>query len=381
MFICEKCGCNDPKYFGIRNNKPYCRRCISFSGTKAIQYSLDINADLKENLSFPLSVEQEEISLKTKEANANNQNVLIYAVCGAGKTEIVYRTIAYNLSLGKQVGFCIPRKDVVIELLPRIQKAFPKTKVIAVYGGNTKVLEGEIILLTTHQLYRYKNYFDLLIIDETDAFPFSNNEVLMEMFNSSIRGNYIMMSATPLNWMIKKIKKENGVYLKLMKRYHGHPLIVPQIKIIPFLKFLYIAYKINSYHKQNYPCFIFCPTIDECELLFKLLKPICLGKGNFVHSKRDNRDTIISNFKNGTFQYLVTTSVLERGVTVKNIQVIICNADSEIYNEGTLIQIAGRVGRKIDAYRGEVIYVCDHITPDIESSINKIKEANSYVDV
>ena len=44
MFVCEKCGCNDPKYFGIRNNKPYCRRCISFSGTKAIQYSLDINA-------------------------------------------------------------------------------------------------------------------------------------------------------------------------------------------------------------------------------------------------------------------------------------------------------------------------------------------------
>lgn len=381
MFVCEKCGCSDPKYFGIRKGKIYCRRCISFTGNKVMPYSVEINADLKEKLTYALSDEQEEISTKTKEANANNKNVLIYAVCGAGKTEIVYRTIASNLAQGKQVGFCIPRKDVVIELEARIKDAFPSNKVVSVYGGHTEILEGDIILLTTHQLYRYPNYFDLLIIDETDAFPFSNNEVLMHMFESSVRGNYVMMSATPLDWMIKKIKKEGGVFLKLMKRYHGHPLPVPKIKIVPYLKFIYVAYKLNEYDKKGFPCFVFCPTIDECENLYKLVRFFVSSKGNYVHSKKEDRNQIIDDFKKGNYRYLITTSVLERGVTVKNIQVIVVNANSSIYTDGTLIQIAGRVGRKMDAYGGEVLFVCDKENETTTLAIKKIKEANEYVDL
>ena len=95
----------------------------------------------------------------------------------------------------------------MVELLPRLQEAFPSKKVVAVYGGNTSSLKGDIILLTTHQLYRYKNYFDLLIIDETDAFPFSGNELLNDLFFRSLRGTYLMMSATPLPYMEQSIKE------------------------------------------------------------------------------------------------------------------------------------------------------------------------------
>ena len=149
------------------------------------------------------------MSSKVCEALENKKNILIYAVCGAGKTEILYESMAHFLSKGLQVGFCIPRKDVVIELEPRIREVFPNVEITSVYGGHNDKLTGDIILLTTHQLFRYVNYFDLLIIDETDAFPFSNNEVLKNIFTNSIRGNYIMMSATPLEWMKKKIKEEN----------------------------------------------------------------------------------------------------------------------------------------------------------------------------
>lgn len=381
MFVCEKCGCNDDRYFGVRKNKTYCRRCISFSSEKAIKIPLNLNADLKENLTYSLSLEQEDISSRAKEAIANKRNVLIYAVCGAGKTEIVYASISDALRNAKQVGFAIPRKDVVIELEDRIKSAFPSSKVVSMYGGHTGTKEGDIIILTTHQLYRYKNYFDLLIIDETDAFPFSNNETLMYMFKESIRGNYIMMSATPLKWMIDTIKKENGVYLKLMKRYHGHPLIVPKVKIIPFFKTLYVIKKLQEWMNLSYPVFIFCPTIDECEEMYRNIKFFIKQKGDYVHSKRDGRNEIIASFKCGKLKYLVTTSVLERGVTVKNIQVIVVNADNYIYTSGVLIQISGRVGRKMDAYEGEVLFIANKETLEMKEAINKIKEANDYVDV
>lgn len=376
MLKCEKCGCEDPRYFGLRSGKQYCRRCISFIGEMAKQTNIENNRVIEEKLNYPLSPKQEEVSSNVRDNFAAGKNTLIYAVCGAGKTELVYKTIAYALSHGMQVGFAIPRKDVVIELAPRIKDAFPSISITSVYGGHHDKLEGEIILCTTHQLFRYIDYFDLLIIDETDAFPYSNNETLMNMFDKSIKGNYIMMSATPLKWMEDKIKKENGNIYSLMARYHKHPLIEPTKVILPFGQEFYIVKKLKQYKKENKPCFVFCPTIYEAEGLYPILK-MFVKSGKIVHSKKKDRNDIIFDFKNNKFDYLVTTSVLERGVTLKNIQVIVYHADSSIYTDAALVQISGRVGRKIDAFDGEVIFLCKEENEMVNTAINKIKEANN----
>ena len=207
QYKCKLCGNEDIRYFGINNKKVYCRKCISFHGKNASRRNI-IKRETVVNLGFTLSKEQEEISNDILKAYLNKQNVLLNAVCGAGKTELVYKTIAHVLSKGKQVGFVIPRKDVVIDLYPRIKKAFPSHKVIAVYGGHNEELEGDVIILTSHQLYRYQNYFDYLIMDEADAFPYYNNLILNSMFKRSLKGNYLMMSATSLKEMENVIKKK-----------------------------------------------------------------------------------------------------------------------------------------------------------------------------
>lgn len=378
MFVCEKCGNTNSRYIGYINNKPYCRLCLSFNGKSASFHYINPNSDLKEELSYELSEEQENIATGVKEAFANHKNSLIHAVCGAGKTELVYRTIAYALSFGLQVGFTIPRKDVVIELEERIKSAFPSNSVTSVYGGHTSNLEADIILLTCHQLYRYEHYFDLLIIDETDAFPYQGNEILHTYFNKSLRGNFIMMSATPLPSMIKEVRDTGGKFFELKTRYHGHPLIVPKVIVSPFFRDFLISKKLKQFLNDNKQCFIFEPTIDKAEILFNKLKTF-YKQGAVVHSKKSNREEIISAFKKGEYRYLITTSILERGVTVKNLQVIVDDASSPIYDEKTLIQIAGRVGRKIDAWDGEVIFFCDKENDEIRSAIEKIKEANTYV--
>ena len=75
----------------------------------------------------------------------------------------------------------------------------------------------------------------------------------------------------------------------------------------------------------------------------------------------------------------MTTSVLERGVTVKNLQVIIFKSDSFVYDSGTLVQIAGRVGRKPDSPEGEVIYLANKTTRDMEESIYSIRSSNKVL--
>ena len=78
----------------------------------------------------------------------------------------------------KKVCFAIARRQVVLELQQRLQEIFSHAEVIAVCGGHTQVTDGDLIICTTHQLYRYYQAFDLLILDEPDAFPFRGDPVL-----------------------------------------------------------------------------------------------------------------------------------------------------------------------------------------------------------
>jgi competence protein ComFA len=99
-----------------------------------------------------------------------------------------------------------------------------------------------------------------------------------------------------------------------------------------------------------------------------------------VHSKREGREAIISAFKKGELSYLVTTSVLERGVTIKNLQVIVYDSDEEkIYDSSALIQIAGRAGRKMDAPTGEVIFLASKISPAMAAAKKEIEFCNTFL--
>ena len=88
-------------------------------------------------------------------------------------------------------------------------------------------------------------------------------------------------------------------------------------------------------------------------------------------------ETIIDKFREGKLLCLVCTAVLERGVTVKNLQVIIYDADNNIYNDKALLQISGRVGRVIKATSGDVYYVCKKKTEYMEKAIKFTILANS----
>ena len=380
-FVCSNCGNSNLRYIGYLNGEPYCRACIKF---KRVSMRIDKPNNKNPNrgnyqLSYPLSKEQDAISLNVLSNYKKGINTLIFAICGAGKTELVYRVISYTLSIGGVVAFAIPRRDVVIEIHERLKETFKKAKVVAVYGGNTSDLTGDIVCLTTHQLFRYPHYFDLLIVDEIDAFPYRGDPVLESLLLKSVKKNFIMMSATPSDSVLNHFSHPGCDILRLNTRFHRHPLPVPKVFIKPrILKMYFTIKKLKVYLKQKKPVFLFVPTIEIGEKIAPLILRLVPG-GNFVHSKKVDRAKIISDFKEKRYKYLITTAVLERGVTVKDLQVIIYQADHDIYDEHALVQISGRVGRKIDAPSGEVIFVADKETEAIRKCILQIKTANTYL--
>lgn len=375
IFVCHICGNKDPRFIGYKNGIPYCRACIAFQGRKA-DLNYKVNQNLSLNLTYPLSEKQEEIATQVLSNIKRRKNVLIHAVTGAGKTELVYYSMEHILKKGGHVGFATPRKDVVIDLLPRIKEAFPTAKVIAVYGSHSETLNADIITLTTHQLYRYENYFDLLVLDEIDAFPYKGNTILNSFFRKSVKGNYILLSATPSEEDIKSINRDNGVVLSLFERYHHSPLPEPQFEKHLKINAYLATYKIlKEFIVDKKQTFIFCPTIEIGWKLFHFLSSL-IPNGSFVSSEEETRRIDIERFKNKELDYLVTTSILERGVTVKDLQVIVFAADHVLYNKAALIQIAGRVGRKINATKGKVIFIGEKETYDIRKAKDEIHEYN-----
>ena len=123
-----------------------------------------------------LSSEQKRASDEIVVTVLSEETRLIWAVAGAGKTEMIFEGIAACLRKGGRVCLASPRVDVCLELAPRIKQAFPDVPLALLYGGNEEGYSyTPLVIATTHQLLRFREAFDLLIIDEIDSFPYHND--------------------------------------------------------------------------------------------------------------------------------------------------------------------------------------------------------------
>jgi competence protein ComFA len=120
--------------------------------------------------------------------------------------------------------------------------------------------DGDLIVCTTHQLYRYYQAFDLLILDEPDAFPFRGNPVLHGIAKTSCKGHVIYLTATPDDALDRRVKKGDLCCLSLDQRPHGRPIPVPKVKTGP--KWLLLLCLLHWIKKQmRHPRMVFAPTI------------------------------------------------------------------------------------------------------------------------
>lgn len=314
-------------------------------------------------LEYSLTDNQKQASKFILDNIKKRKNCALNAVCGAGKTEIIYDSIEYCLKNEKRIGIAIPRRDVVEELKERISKDF-NVNVVAVYGGTTEVLEGDIIIFTTHQAFRYIGYFDVLIIDEVDAFPFKGNDTLKNILSKCSK-TFVYLSAT----MPKYIEQDENIpKYYLNKRYHNGNIPLPKcyvcLSMILRLKILLKRYK-------NKVVLVYFPTIKIQNKIAKKIKYNYL-----INSKSANRKEVLKEIKGLNRGVVLTTTVLERGITIKDVQVIVFDSEHKLFDKDTLIQIAGRVGRHKDYRDGDVIFLCKSKSKEIKKTIYQISKSN-----
>jgi competence protein ComFA len=375
---CPRCLNTDPSYFYKGSKGWYCRRCISFSRVLLTEEQEpvaleEVHAAAEEyELIYPLTDKQAELSRQCVQL-AESTDILIKAVCGAGKTEIVVPVIASMLKKKRKVCFAIARRQVVLELAGRLQKIFPKAAVIPVCQGYTERLSGDLVICTTHQLYRYYQAFDLLILDEPDAFPFRGNEVLHGIADTACRGHRIYLTATPDRILLRQVSRKKMVMLELNVRPHGHPLPVPEEKTGFALLRLYWLVRWLRAH-ADHPCLVFVPTI-------RLAKQIGLFLGvlfdcSVCTSQTPDRDRVIEAFRQKAAGVMVATTVLERGVTIPGVDICVYNADHRVFDEAGLVQMAGRAGRTFRQPDGDVLFLLRETSDTADRCVDEIRRAN-----
>jgi len=390
-YYCNRCGNKKLKDFYRDSLGVYCRNCLVFGKsatyTKIIREQIIIPKKDKCGLTkvIHLSDMQELASKHCVKAYKEGKNTLIYAVCGAGKTEIVYEVILTALNEGKVVGFATPRKDVVLELYPRFKRDFCQVEIVALYGGSQdKGRLANLYITTTHQLINFYQFFDLIILDEVDAFPYYNNKMLEGFVQKAKKKKapIIFLTATPTRKIQYLMKTKQLDYFIIPLRFHRYPIPVPRVSLtsatITKLNKGVCPKKIlnwlESKKSTSKQVFVFVPDIKSGINLEKILKPhfTCA----FVYAESPNRKQIINDFRAGKFQLIITTTILERGVTVSNVDVCIVGCDAEIFDERAIVQIVGRAGRDKNYPTADVVLFCDYYTREIRKAIKQIKRMN-----
>ena len=290
MMKCPRCQNTDPAWFYPGSKGWYCRRCISFGRILIEEERNPVPVEeIREGseeylLRYPLTPAQKVVS-DACVSHIFSTDVLLECVCGAGKTEMTVASIAAFLKLKKKVCFAIARRQVVLEVAERLGQYFPNARVVPVCQGFTTITDGDLIVCTTHQLYRYYQTFDLLILDEPDAFPFRGDPVLHGIAASACIGHIIYLTATPDDYLKQGVKEGKIQKFVLSVRPHGKPIPVPVVRLGPlFLLFPELFFWLRKH--TSHPRIVFVPTIAGAEVMGRILS-VFFTPCKVVTSKRN----------------------------------------------------------------------------------------------
>ena len=332
------------------------------------------NVDYKEvedfinNLPFTLTIDQLSSvkDIYNDLISQSRMNRLLQGDVGSGKTVISFIALYINYLSGYQGALMAPTEILANQHLINIQKIFKDydIKVKLLTGKmkssekkkiNEELKNGNIdILIGTHALFQddivYKN-LGLVITDEQHRFGVNQRQSLK---NKGITPDILYMSATPIprTYALTIYGDMDVSSIKTMPS--GRKKVITNLYKEENIKDV-----LEAMYKEllsGHQIYVVAPLIEESDksdmentsaLEEKMNK--AFGKKytiGVLHGKMTSleKDKVMEDFKNNKIQILVSTTVIEVGVDVKNATMIVI-FDAYRFGLSALHQLRGRVGR------------------------------------
>lgn len=385
VWRCQRCGqrCREK----LADGRTYCATCLGLGrlteSDQLWRFSGERPAIAAGTVTWSgqLTPAQQVASTAVTKAVLAGHDHLLWAVTGAGKTEMLFGVVSAVLNQGGRVAWATPRVDVVLELAPRLAAAFQTTTVAARYGGAPwPASYAPLVVTTTHQLLRYYHAFDLILLDELDAFPYRGAPFLAYGVAQARRGPVVAVSATPpADWQRRLAQHQIEVSF-LPRRFHGQPLPVPQVLHDPMTKGINrlsprVVRQLTALFVPPQRLLLFVPDIGWLAPVAKQLATA--GRRVATVSAQDpERQAKVQALRRHAVDCLITTTILERGVTIPHCAVAVLGADSGLFDAAALIQMAGRAGRDKASPADPVWWIARHYSLGMIKAQHEIKRMN-----
>ncbi|UQS82332.1 transcription-repair coupling factor [Bombilactobacillus folatiphilus] len=310
---------------------------------------------------------------------------LLVGDVGFGKTEVALRAAFKAVNNGKQVAFLVPTTilaqqhyqtmlerfegfPVKIAIMSRFQTATQQRKTKAgLADGSVDIVVG------THRLLSKDIEFldlGLLIIDEEQRFGVKHKERLKQL-KSQI--DVLSMTATPiprtLNMSMMGVRDLSVIETAPPNRYPIQTFVMEQ-------NYDVIRSAILREMERGGQVFYLHNRVEDMEqvvsILEGLIPDVRVGIANGQMTE-NQLEAVITNFLNGEYDVLVTTTIIETGVDIANANTLIVeNADH--YGLSQLYQLRGRVGRSSRVAYAYLMYRPDKTLTEVgEKRLEAVK--------
>ena len=320
------------------------------------------------NLPFKLTPDQlKAVNEIYEDLNSSRRmNRLLQGDVGSGKTLVAIIAIYINYLSGYQSALMVPTEILARQHYETIKKLFEKYNInICLITSKIKAKEkkeyykgleeGTIsVAIGTHALIseklKYHN-LGLVITDEQHRFGVNQRS---ELKNKGITPDTLYMSATPIprTYALTIYGDMDISSIKTMP--NGRKQIITKLKKETEIKD--VLYMMLDELKKNHQIYVIAPLIDESEkmdlenvnaLYEKMNKAFGkLYNIGLLHGKMSNeeKEEVMNSFKENKTQILVSTTVIEVGIDVKNATMMVI-FDAFRFGLSALHQLRGRVGR------------------------------------
>lgn len=327
----------------------------------------DVN-DFIRSLPFELTPDQDKAILDIFKdmTSSKRMNRMLQGDVGSGKTVISVVSGYINYLSKYQTALMAPTEVLAYQHYETIKNLLSGTKVrVDILVGNMKKKEKDEVIeklksgkidfiIGTHALIsdnvEFKN-LGLVITDEQHRFGVNQRALLK---NKGTLPDTLYMSATPIPRTFALTIYGDMDISNIKTKPKGRKEINTIIKTEKELESVYELIKNEVDNKHQ--VYIVSPLIEDSEVIDlttvnEIKRNIDLYfngkvKSSIMHGKlgKQDKDKIMEDFKLGKTDILISTTVIEVGIDVKNATMMVIY-DAERFGLATLHQLRGRVGR------------------------------------